>query len=265
MYVYLLPGSELHDKLREWVTTIDDSLEKIVFACTSDIPAEVLDYDNIGVDSMNTSNIVASLSEDQKVLYVHSNYDIRSKDCQMMFYRMSNLKEVVFNNFNTDECLSMRRMFMGCTALESVDMCTLTSDNVEDFTEMFSGCTSCKYLDVRSLSVPSSHETCVYSDMFKNMTLLRRVHVGNTFAFSSVMQLPVPDAAYIPETNGRWNDPTRSTSYTSDNLPSNLDATYFAVDIQNVGNNYLITCEGLKNAATELCRQLLSSIKYYSK
>lgn len=265
MYVYLLPGSELHDKLREWVTTIDNSLERVVFACTSDIPTEVLSWDSIGVDSTNTSDIAASLSDDQTVLYVHSNYDIRSKDCQMMFYRMPNLKEVVFNNFNTDECLSMRRMFMGCTSLESVDMCTLTSDNVEDFTEMFSGCTSCKYVDVRSLSVPSSHETCVYSDMFKNMTSLRRVHVGSTFTFSSVMQFPVPSTAYIPETNGRWNDPTRGTSYTPDNLPSNLDATYFAADMQNVGSNYLVTCEGLKNAVTELSRQLLSSIKYYSK
>lgn len=264
MYVYLLPGSELHDKLREWVTTIDNSLEKIVFACTSDVPTEVLSWDSIGVDSTNTSDIVAGLSEDQTVLYVHSNYDIRSKDCQMMFYRMSKLKEVVFNNFNTDECLSMRRMFMNCTSLEYVDMCTLTSNNVEDFTEMFSGCTSCKYVDVRSLSVPSSHETCVYSDMFKNMTSLRRVHVGSTFAFSSVMTLPIPSSDYVPETNGKWNDPVRGTSYTPESLPSYVDATYFSADVQNVGENYLVTCDGLKSATKELARQVLSLLKYYS-
>ena len=150
MYVYLLPGSEFHDKLREYRSDVDSTLMYVTFDYTSSVPDTALEWDQVDVSSAGDNHVQACLSEDGTELYVHSIFDIRVRDCQMMFYRMSRLVRVELTNFVTCDCTSFRRMYMNCSSLPYVDMCGLSAPRVEDFTEMFSAQHSPSVLNAQS-------------------------------------------------------------------------------------------------------------------
>ena len=262
MYKYLLPGSEFHDKLRQSNPDMDSSVVTVVFEYTDNVEHLVEGLDSLSVASDNSDAIKASFSEDGTNLYVYSDYDIRTTDCQMMFYRMSLLSRVKFNNFNTDECTNMRRMFMNCTSLPFVDMSNLSSVNVEDFTEMFSGCSSCFSINIKEFQVPSTKETCVFSDMFKELTSLRRLSVGNKFTFSGSMSLSNPDIDTIPGSDGLWYFPKTSSSFTSDQLTGGVEGTYYAYDV--LSNNHdqeLLTVGSLKESMKAVVMEFANTLK----
>ena len=82
--------------------------------------------------------------------------------CANLFYGLSNLTSVTFNNFHSEDVRSMSGMFDGCTHLESVDLATLDTTNVRDMSNMFAH-TSAK-LDLSKLNT-TNVETM--SGMFK--------------------------------------------------------------------------------------------------
>ena len=265
MYVYLLPGSEFHDKLREYRSDVDSTLMYVTFDYTSSVPDTALEWDQVDVSSAGDNHVQACLSEDGTELYVHSIFDIRVRDCQMMFYRMSRLVRVELTNFVTCDCTSFRRMYMNCSSLPYVDMCGLSAPRVEDFTEMFSGCSSCQSIDVRNLSVPSSAETCVYSDMFKGCTSLRRLSVGENFHFEASMSLSDPNTDVIPESDGMWHSSFDGSSSTSANLTGGVPTTYFAVNVTSNGHdNDLVTVSDVVSATKQIAFAVAKQLRYYS-
>ena len=266
-YRYLLPGSEFHDKIRTAVPDIDNTVCSIFFKYSHDVIEDTTAYTVVDVTYIvdtpeYVDNVQALVSEDGSKMYVVSEYDIKCLDCQMMFYRMKNLSRVVLDNFNTDDCSSMRRMFMGCTSLKFIDMSNLSSRNVSDFTEMFSGCSSCLSIDVSNFQVPSTAETCVFSDMFKDVKLLRRLSVGKSFIFAGSMNLADPDVNTVPGTNGRWNFPVLGTSYSSSELSGGTAGTYYAVDVLNDSDTSLVTLESLRECSEVIGQFIRKKMKY---
>ena len=265
MYKYLLPGSELHDKLRQINSNMDSTVVTVTFDYTDNVEPLVKGLESLPVAHDNSDSILASFSEDGTSLYVYSDYDIRALDCQMMFYRMSSLCRVKFNNFNTDECSSMRRMFMGCSSLVFVDMSNLSSPVVEDFTEMFSGCSSCLSVDVSNFQVPSTKETCVFSDMFKNTSSLRRISVGDKFTFNPSMSLSNPDISAIKESDGKWHLPCAEKAYNASELSGGVKGTYYACNVLDSSkDSSLITLGSLKKSIEQVAVEVSKKFKYFS-
>ena len=263
MYEYLLPGSEFHDALRDHVSTIDDTLMYASFDYTNNVSSRVEGLEAIPVASDKSDSIVACISEDGTHLYVHSNHEIRLLDCQMMFYRMNLLCRVYLNNFNTDECDTMRRMFMGCSSLHEVDMSNLSSRNVEDFTEMFSGCSSLTSIDIQRFRVPSTKETCVFSDMFKNTPSLRRLTVGSTFTFAVSMGIANPDPSVINQSDGKWHLASTGQSFDASELSGGVDGTYYACDVTSTEHDSdLVTVAGVRGLSKEIANQVAKKLKY---
>ena len=257
MYKYLLPGSEFHDALRSKWQDVDSTVQTAVFAHTHSVEHIVANLDHISAASDNSEDVKACLSEDGACLYVYSDYDIRCLDCQMLFYRMSNLKKVYFSNFNTDDCQSMRRMFMNCSSLQYVNMHGLTSPDVEDFTEMFSGCSSCLSIDVSSLQVPSTAETCVFSDMFKNCSSLRRITVDEKFTFNPSMSLSNPDASIVKESDGKWHFPLTGESFDASALAGGKKGTYYACDVASSSHDFdAVSLGALKSAVQTVAMEV---------
>ena len=122
MFKYLLPGSELHDRLRNTFSDIDNTLVYCMFKTTDDVKSIVASMPSVSVDMDKTGSILASMSQDGTTLIIHSEFGIKAKDCQMMFYRMKLLSHVSFDNFNTSECTTRRRMFMGGESVCEGDM-----------------------------------------------------------------------------------------------------------------------------------------------
>lgn len=266
MFKYLLPGSELHDRLRSTFSGIDGNLVHCMFKSTDDIKTAVSGWTSVSVDMDKTGSILASLSNDETTLIIHSDFGIKAVDCQMMFYRMKALSHVSFDNFNTSECTTMRRMFMGCESLCEVDMHGLSSYSVQDFTEMFSGCLSCSSIDVCGLEVPSHAETCVYSDMFKDCKCLRVISVGSEFSFSNSMSLANPDSSYIKQTNGKWNRLLDGASFNSNSIPSNVKCSYYAIPVNsNMHDNELVTLGSIKSASKQIVQAMSKQLRHLNE
>lgn len=265
MHRYLLPGSEFRDAVNSLCGELASAVQEVEFNYTDSLPRWVLDLNQVAVCYDGSDDVKMCVSEDGYTVFVHSDYDVRCLDCQMMFYRMSQLKCVRFCNFNTDECNTMRRMFMGCTSLKHVDMHHLSSDDVEDFTSMFSGCSSLKSVDVSMFRVPSSKESCTFSDMFKGCSSLRRITVGGNFFFNASMSLTNPDRQKIPESDGTWHFPLTGKSYDSSELQGGLAGTYYACDVASSSlDSSLVTVGALKSAISAVSAQFDKTLRYLS-
>ena len=74
------------------------------------------------------------------------------EDCRMLFWDLTSLRSIDFDGcFHTEDCLDMRSMFQGCTALQELDLRGFSTSGVRDMSLMFCGCSSLQrlYLDSR--------------------------------------------------------------------------------------------------------------------
>lgn len=254
---YLLPGSEFRDKLTDILSTVGSVSTEIVFGYTEDYSAKIVGITGTPVDFDEAGNINAYVVDDGKHILVLSDSDIFLKDCQMMFYRLKALERVSFDNFNTLECTNMHRMFMTCTKLRYVNMPTQTSANVTDFSEMFNESPNISFIDIRNFTLVADPNTCNFVDMFKGCTGLRRLRLGRNFQYSPEMELQNPDVAYIPDTDGKWHDLVSGISYEADDIPSNADVTYYAIDVTSGTYDNAIMSFG---TAKEVAEQMSISV-----
>ena len=180
-----------------------------------------------------------------------------------MFAGCSSLKEVDFSGFNTSRVTNMGAMFSGCSSLASLDLTSFDTSNVENIAGMFQGCTLLESVDMagfdtsdiskyvyvsgeereademsvqsvasgsRSLSTQSVAKTqsTSYSTVFKNCPKLRKVTVGEDFAFKhKTLLLPAQSASKISGADGKWHT-AAGAGYVPAKVPSNKAATYYA-------------------------------------
>ena len=146
------------------------------------LPTEVL------VNGQNTfienGNKVSNLQEGENTIIMKWNYTI--KDCEDMFYTLTNLIEVDLSNFDASELTSMIFMFYGCTNLTSINLNNLNTSKLNNMKMIFSECSSLLYLDLSSLD--TSFVTSM-SSMFLNCISLKTVIFGKNFKTSNVITL----------------------------------------------------------------------------
>lgn len=58
------------------------------------------------------------------------------------FLSTPHIKEIQFNNFNTEYVTNMKRMFLGCTTLKTLDLSGFNTSNVTSMEKMFQECSS---------------------------------------------------------------------------------------------------------------------------
>lgn len=260
-YAYILAGSEFHDAIRNAYPDIDSKVTSISFEYWNSVYSEdlMLNYGSVNVSL--SGNVSAFVSQDHSKILVVSEKEIRSVDCQMMFYRMSNLTSVKFNNFNTDECTSMRRMFHGCTSLPRIDLYGLSSAVCSDFTEMFNGCSSCLSIDMSTLGYLeyNGQSEVLTTNMFNGLESLRRISVSKQFAFRQDMGFENPNPVIVFGSDGLWHCPKIGKSFNLNNGQDSYDitrvhdnVTYYACDVDsNEKDLSVITLGALKSAFSE--------------
>ena len=65
-----------------------------------------------------------------------------------LFYYLSNVKEIVFDNFDTSKVTNMSNMFYNCSRLTSLDVSEFNTSQVTNMNSMFISCSSLTSLDV---------------------------------------------------------------------------------------------------------------------
>ena len=84
----------------------------------------------------------------------HSSFaNIKLRNLESFFENCKNLKTIKgISYLNTSEVKTMRRMFNGCSSLESLDLSGFNTEKVMDMLEMFGDCSSLTSLDISSFN-----------------------------------------------------------------------------------------------------------------
>ena len=71
-----------------------------------------------------------------------------------MFCGCGELKEIIgLNNFKTNNVMSMKIMFFGCTEITSLDLSNFNTSNVTNMSQMFTGCKKLEYLNIKNFQL----------------------------------------------------------------------------------------------------------------
>ena len=71
-----------------------------------------------------------------------------NQNSSYLFYYLSNVKEIAFDNFDTSQVTNMRAMFNYCVSLTSLDLSNFDTSHVTDMSGMFNHCENLTSLDV---------------------------------------------------------------------------------------------------------------------
>ena len=146
----------------------------------------------------------ASREEDGIILQIGSENGVYANpNCQNLFWRYRNVKEIVFNDlFDTSriidangmfgECINltalnldgfqmenirdMGYMFLNCKSLQELDLTNASTDNVENMAYMFMNCEKLRELDLRSFKTGKLKNT---RSMFYNCKEIKKIDVSS--------------------------------------------------------------------------------------
>ena len=146
----------------------------------------------------------ASREEDGIILQIGSENGVYANpNCQNLFWRYRNVKEIVFNDlFDTSriidangmfgECINltalnldgfqmenirdMGYMFLNCKSLQELDLTNAGTDNVENMVAMFRDCENLRELDLRSFRTGKLKNT---RQMFFNCKEIKKIDVSS--------------------------------------------------------------------------------------
>ena len=93
-----------------------------------------------------------------------------------MFADCNNLTYVDISKFNTINVKDMSYMFANCSNISSINLSNLNTENVTDMNHMFSGCTNLISLDLSNIT---THKVTNMSYMFTNCSNLPSIKLSN--------------------------------------------------------------------------------------
>ena len=93
-----------------------------------------------------------------------------------MFADCNNLTYVDISKFNTINVKDMSYMFANCSNISSIDLSNLNTENATDMNHMFSGCTNLISLDLSNIT---THKVTNMSYMFTNCSNLPSIELSN--------------------------------------------------------------------------------------
>ena len=102
---------------------------------------------NVAVEGEAKANIEGN------VLTIASEGEIfANENCTKMFIEFYYIKDIKFNNFNTEEVGNFSEMFDTCTALVNLDVSMFNTSNATNMSEMFKNCQKLSRIDVSNFN-----------------------------------------------------------------------------------------------------------------
>lgn len=143
-----------------------------------------------------------------------------------MLFNCKSLGHVDLSPLDTSSAVSFRQMLYGCASLTELDLSGLHTEGVTDFGYFLYGCKSLKELDLSGISTASA--TNGYG-MFSGMSALRTVRIGAAFSWVGDAYLPLPSAAGVPGTDGKWHSLSSGKAYLPADVPCAVEDSYSAL------------------------------------
>ena len=97
-------------------------------------------------------------------------------DCNGMFYRLSNITNIDFTNFDGSNLVDIRCMFGECSSLSYLDLSNFNTSNIKDMDSLFDGCEKLTSLIIDNFD--TSKVTLMYS-MFGGCNSLKSLNISH--------------------------------------------------------------------------------------
>ena len=142
------------------------------------------------------------------------------------FSGCAKLEKLDLSGWDASSARDLNHFLSGCASLKEVDLSGLHTEGVTDFSYFLYGCKSLEELDLTGISTASA--TNGYG-MFSGMTSLATVRLGAAFSWVGGAYLPLPSAAGVPGTDGKWHSLTSGKAYLPADVPCGVEDAYSAL------------------------------------
>lgn len=142
------------------------------------------------------------------------------------FSGCAKLEKLDLSGWDASSARDVNHFLSGCASLKELDISGLHTESVTDFSYFLYGCKSLEELDLTGISTASA--TNGYG-MFSGMTSLATVRLGAGFSWVGGAYLPLPSAAGVPGTDGKWHSLTSGKAYLPADVPCGVEDSYSAL------------------------------------
>ena len=142
------------------------------------------------------------------------------------FSGCAKLEKLDLSGWDAPSARDLNHFLSGCASLKEVDLSGLHTEGVTDFSYFLYGCKSLEELDLSGISTASA--TNGYG-MFSGTTSLRTVRLGSAFSWVGGAYLPLPSAAGVPGTDGKWHSLSSGKAYLPADVPCGVEDSYSAL------------------------------------
>lgn len=144
------------------------------------------------------------------------------------FSGCAKLEKLDLSGWDASSARDLNHFLSGCASLKEVDLTGLRTESVTDFSYFLYGCKSLEELDLSGISTGSAKNGY---GMFSGMTSLATVRLGAGFSWVGGAYLPLPSAAGVPGTDGKWHSLTSGKAYLPADVPCGIEDTYSALPL----------------------------------
>ena len=142
------------------------------------------------------------------------------------FSGCSRLERLDLSGWDASSARDANHFLSGCASLAELDLSGLHTEGVTDFSYFLYGCKSLKELDLTGISTAFAKNGY---GMFSGMSSLATVRLGAGFSWVGGAYLPLPSAAGVPGTDGKWHSLTSGKAYLPADVPCGVEDSYSAL------------------------------------
>ncbi|WP_417305166.1 BspA family leucine-rich repeat surface protein [Ellagibacter isourolithinifaciens] len=142
------------------------------------------------------------------------------------FSGCAKLEKLDLSGWDASSARDVNHFLSGCASLKEVDLSGLHTEGVTDFSYFLYGCKSLEELDLTGISTASAKNGY---GMFSGMAALKTVRLGTGFSWVNGAYLPLPSAAGVPGTDGKWHSLSSGKAYLPANVPCGVEDSYSAL------------------------------------
>ena len=142
------------------------------------------------------------------------------------FSKCGKLERLDLSGWDAVSARNLNHFLSGCASLAELDLSGLHTEGVTDFGYFLYGCKSLKELDLTGISTAGASSGY---GMFSGMSALKTVRIGAAFSWVGDAYLPLPSAAGVPGTDGKWHSLTSGKAYLPADVPGGVEDAYSAL------------------------------------
>ena len=148
LFLFIINLKELKATQEINVTVIGTGQQKILNnVYFHDRPSQLLVN---GITQSSANYYVYNLTQNINIITIRWDYNLTT--CNSMFYKLDNIIDFDFSNFDTSQVINMDAMFRNMKSLKILDLRHFNTSSVSSMANMFSGCTSLVSLNLNNFN-----------------------------------------------------------------------------------------------------------------